>query len=270
MSVLKPVAKKAKTMGMSETKIAPSTVERSLPTSSHEGALSTNPTEMKDASVQTESDSNGHKSRKLASIWALMDSQPFLHLTDTLPLMDVWIQPTRVTRDRGSVAKCCVKQVVVAPHLKYRDAETKFSTDDITKLLYLNDKLQAMMQGLDALSFDDWLNEKSSLCVKEKGMEASNDRATLCDYIINEDPSFSFYPLFLKGSMGFFFRKICYHSYKCEESETKVKLDNPSMIKCRSSKGKFEYVLEARLLPLPQGWFDTASEVAEVPESQPV
>lgn len=205
----------------------------------------------------------GHKVRKLEEVWKVMDSQDFLHLTDTLTLGDVWVQPTGVESSRGNYATISFKQIVAAPHIKFRDASCKMSLDDLTKMLYLNDCIQWDIQNVEHLSFEDWLNDKTSVCVKAKGVEKGTDRSALCHFIITEDRGFSFYPAFLHGSCGIFFRKICYHSYGNEDVENKsietdVKLENPSMIKCKGAKGTFEYIIEARIFPLPLAWFDQA------------
>lgn len=213
----------------------------------------------------------GHKVRELAEVWKVMDSQDFLHLTDTLTLGDVWVQPTGVVSSKGAFATVSFKQIVAGPHIKSRDASCKMSLDDLTKMLYLNDCVQWDLQNAEHLSFEDWLKEKSSICVKAKGMEEGSDRAKLCHFIITEDRDFGFYPSCLNGRSGIFFRKICYHSYKNGKDE--IKLDNPSMMKCKGTKGTFEYIIEARIFPLPLAWFDVADssasmDTSEIPESQ--
>lgn len=199
----------------------------------------------------------GHKVRELAEVWKVMDSQDFLHLTDTLTLGDVWVQPTAVLSSKGAFATVSFKQMVAGPHIKFRDASCKMSLDDLTKMLYLNDCVQWDLQNLTHLSFEDWMKEKSSVCVKAKGMEEGSDRAKLCHFIITEDREFSFYPSFLHGCNGIFFRKICYHSYK--NGGDTLKINNPSMMKCKGTKGTFEYIIEARIFPLPDEWFAYAN-----------
>lgn len=199
----------------------------------------------------------GHKVRELAEVWKVMDSQDFLHLTDTLTLADVWVQPTAVVTSKGAFATVSFKQMVAGPHIKFRDASCKMSLDDLTKMLYLNDCVQWDLQNMEHLSFDDWMKEKSSICVKAKGMEEGTDRAKLCHFIITADRDFTFYPSFLHGCNGIFFRKICYHSYK--NGEDALKINNPSMMKCKGTKGTFEYIIEARIFPLPEEWFAYAN-----------
>ena len=201
----------------------------------------------------------GHKVRELAEVWKIMDSQDFLHLTDSLALGDVWVQPTGVVSAKGGYATVSFLQIVDAPHIKYRNAVSKMSLDDLTKMLYLNDCLQWDAQNLERISFDDWLKDKSSVCVKAKGMEVGSDRAQLCNFIITEDREFSFCSPMMHNRFGVFFRKICYHSYKTSKDDESFKLDNPSMMKCKGVKGSFEYIIEARFFPLPLSWFDEIS-----------
>lgn len=214
----------------------------------------------------------GHKVRELADVWKTMDTQSYLHLTDTLMLGDVWVQPITAEPINSYSANVTFKQIVYAPHIKHRETICKMSTDDLLKILYLNDKIQWMIANQDVASFDDWLNEKSSVCVKAKGMDEGSNRAKLCNYILTEDHDFTFYPRNLNGLFGIFFRKICYHSYKTSGEEGE-KIENPSMMKC-GTRGKFEYILEAKIFPLPMGWYtamgNSSFEIEEVPESQPV
>lgn len=220
----------------------------------------------------------GHKVRALDEVWKIMDSQDFLHLTDTLALADVWVQPREVVSSKGAFATVSFTEMVAGPHIKFRTASCKISLDDLAKMLYLNDCLQSDVQGAPRYTYEDWLKEKSSICVKAKGMEEGSDRAKLCNFIITEDRTFTFYPSYLHGLCGIFFRKICYHSYSNKTEESKI--ENPSMLKCKGTKGSFEYIIEARIFPLPYAWFDAADPSAtsmvdrcrpdstDVPESQ--
>ena len=208
------------------------------------------------SSEQTMKHPKGHKVRELNEIWRTMDSQDFLHLTDTLTLSDVWVQPVSVEPAKGSFATIEFIEMVVAPHIKTRRAKCKMSLDDVTKMLHLCDCIYADLHGVDRVSFEDWLNKKTALCVEKRGIDEGSNRANLCNYIITADRAFSFYPT-PHRNLGVFFRKICYHSYKNGKETEEVKIENPSMIKCKATKGNFEYIIEARIFPLPDSWFDT-------------
>ncbi len=287
MSLSKPVMKQARTPARPN----PSTLQRcesmDLSAVIEEGERGRRTTSLQTSSQQQMKKTDdqmmkhprGHKVRALDEVWKVMDSQDFLHLSDTLTLGDVWVQPTGVTSSKGAYATVSFKQIVAGPHIKFRDANCKMSLDDLTKMLYLNDCIQWDIQNIERLSFDDWLKEKSSICVKAKGMDEGSDRAKLCHFIITEDRDFTFYPSCLHGRNGLFFRKICYHSYPTEKDD-KDKIENPSMIKCKGTKGTFEYIIEARIFPLPFSWFEVAEPAAtslvdrsatatlEMPESQ--
>lgn len=196
----------------------------------------------------------GHKVRELNEVWKAMDSQDFLHLSDTLTLGDVWVQPTGIISSKGAFATVSFKQIVAGPHIKSRETSCKISLDDLMKMLYLNDCIQWDLQNMEHLTFDDWMKEKSSICVKAKGMDEGSDRGKLCNFIITEDREFTFYPVCLHNRSGIFFRKICYHSYKTETKD-EAKIENPSMMKCKGTKGTFEYIIEARIFPLPLSFF---------------
>lgn len=275
MSVLKPVAKRAN-VANAEQQTTLTRTTRSLDLQAAPASLA----EEKDhptSSTQTSESGRkivvahpkGHKVRNLSDVWSTVDSQNFLHLSDILTLMDFWVQPSSAEPAGGGFANVFFKQIIAAPHIKQRDATCKMSTDDLLKMLYLNETICWDMKKEDHLSFDAWLNEKSAACVKAKGLDEGSNRAKLCNFIITEDPTFTFYPM--EGRFGVFFRKICYHSYKTDKKDGKPKLVNPSMIKCCATRGKFEYVLEARIFPLHREWY-TSDLVTdeEVPATQPM
>ena len=214
----------------------------------------------------------GHKVRELKEVWDTMDSQAFLHLTDTITLSDVWVQPKTVEPSTGMYTSVTFIQIVLAPHIKRREAVCKMAVDDLLQMLFLNDCILQRAKGLTTFSFDDWLAEKTAAFVKKCGVSDSTNRAKLCNYILTEDKDFTFYPAFLHNNFGIFFRKVCYHSYKTGKKD-ELKLLNPSMMKCCAARSKFEYVLEARVFMLPDNWFSSQLEkmeddTEEVPESQ--
>lgn len=193
----------------------------------------------------------GHKVSMLKEVWERLDKKDFLPLAD---FSDVWLQPTSVTSLKGVWGDVTMREVVFAPHIKMRMAVTKMSGEDLCKILYLCDCLTGDLQAIPHMTYDDWLNNKIASCVKAKGPEESMNRCKLANFIIAEDREFTFYPSYLRGNFAFFFHKICYHSYKTTGLSDTTKFDNPSMIRCSATKGKFEYVYEVRLFPLPDGW----------------
>lgn len=229
------------------------------PTPSSEGA---NPTSTAMTTSQIAKHPKGHRVSQLQKIWATMDSKDFLHLTDTLVLSDVWVQPVSVEESKGAYTSASFREIVAGPNIKQRIAIHKTSTDDLLKMLYLCVCLQYDMQNIERITFADWLNEMTAACVKELGLSQGSNGGILCNFIINTYRDFTFYPATMANRFGVFFRKICYHSYKTSEGKEEcAKFKNLSMIKCGSSKGKFDYVIEARLFSLPDGWFEYTPSV---------
>lgn len=264
MSVSKPVSKRPRTVPQLDvtpvTRSATTTLSsmqeeeeaKNLPTTTHQSEAQTKETKRM-------THPKGHRVRELKEVWDTMDKQAFLHLTDTSALDDVLVQPQSCEEGRGSIITVNLIEIVSAPHIKKREAKCKMSTDDLLKMLYMADMLQQRFISYDVLSFEDWLNEKTADCVKAKGVDEGTNRALLCNFILTEDTKFSFYPTLFKTNFGIFFRKICYHSYK-DGTKEEEKMDNPATIKCCATKGKFEYVIETRLIPLPLNWFDSFAD----------
>lgn len=288
MSSLKPVAKQPRLM----KKLAPSPLTRAATVDQSKVAQQPEDVEEKNRRIGTlplrpAPDSatltmnvpnqkkprhpKGHIVRDLDETWQSMNGKTeFLNLSDTIKLNDVWVQPMTVLSSKGTVAEVIFQEIVIAPHVKHREHTCKISLDDLGRMLYLTDCLQWDIARVERSSFDDWVAAKENKCIEMKGVDEANDRGKLCEFIMKEDQDFSFYPLALNNSCGIFFRKICYHSYK--DRSGAIKLDNPSMMKCVAAKG-FEYVLEARLLVLPQNWIETvypesSMETEEAPASQ--
>ena len=162
MSTLKP-AKQARMMGQSQVKRSESVnladhtrvgkVEEKTPDTSLESS-----TNGKDQALPGHP--KGHKSRDLSDVWKTMDNQKFLRTTDTITLGDVWVQPISVEIGKGSYTTVKLLEIVTGVHIKTREAETMMAVDDLLKMLYLGDCLQADFQGLVRVEYDDWLSEK--------------------------------------------------------------------------------------------------------------
>lgn len=242
--------------------------------------LSTHPTPDQTSSTTTEQSAEqaqpthpkGHKSRSIDQVWDMMNPEKnknFLRLTDTPALYDVWVQPKVVTRSSSLYLEVTFCQIIAAPHMHYRDVKYQVSADDLLKMFYLADQLQWAAVNAKKQSFDDWLTVKVNKRNSAHGLEGSEDRALLAEFVFNEDDSFSLYPVAACTSLTVFFRKICYHSYKLPTSSEKItKINNPSMIKCHAVRGKFEYMYEARILSVPDEW--KADEEEEAPSTLPM
>lgn len=220
----------------------------------------------------------GHKVRPLQEVWNTMDSQEFLRLTDTIVLNDVLVQPRSVEPTTNSYAIVTMEEIVVGPSIKNRIAVTRLAVDDLVKMLYLGDSLAYEFRGEPRPTFDAWISLKTAAFIKANGVDDATNRSKLCNYLLREDPEFSFFPRCFRTNAGIFFRKICHHSYKDEKSKSGTDEDkfiNPSMMKCVATRGKFEYIIEARIVPLPANYFhqrdeddQTVGETEEFPESQ--
>ena len=282
MFVSKPVAKQPRLMNQNLT---PVTRTESVDLRTHVEVVEKSPrttiprppTSMTTSStpMMTEEEANatrhpkGHKVRPLEEVWKAMDSKDFLHLTDSLTLGDVLVHPIAVETSKGAYTTATFREIVHAPHIKFRDAKSKISLDDLVRMLYLVECQGWDLQNHERQSYDDWLKEKSAACVNALGMEEASNRSNLCNYIINNDPNFTYYPQTLHGKYGIFIRKICYHSYPSPD-KSKYNLVNPAMIKCGATRGEFEYVLEARIVPLPDDWYDAVNASIQINTGEPI
>ena len=270
MSVLKPAAKQPRLMGQNQVKRTESV--GLLPIVGENAPLTTTPlpstTERKSAPAHPK----GHKCKTLDEVWANMDKQKYLHLTDTLTLGDVWVQPTGATpSSTKNVADVSFLQLLASNHFKYRVATSRLSNSDLLKMLFLCDCICSQLDGCEYPVYEEWLKEKSKEAVGVLGMQDASDEANLANFIITKDKDFTFFPSSLHENFGIFFRKVCCHSYKGLPKDSE-KISNPMIIKCKADGGNFEYLLEARLFLLPRGceFYRRSYETEEIPESQSI
>lgn len=277
MSALKPV-KQPRMMGQTQVMRSESVPPRHSPPPAEEKDPRTSSQQQTTAATTSEANQStvshpkGHKVKELEEVWKAMDAQTYLRLTDTLLLGDVYVQPTAVEVVTGPYVTVTFEQIVIAPNIKKRDnAVAKMYVEDVLKMLYLNDVVQWNLQGINVRDFEGWLAEKTRGFIQANGLKDSSNHSALANFIVAHDPEFSFYPTVLQNC-GVFFRKVCYHSYKdkpLRSGEVKYKFVNPSMIKCSAKGGKFDYVLEARLVILPPSWGQSPVYVEELPDVPP-
>lgn len=191
----------------------------------------------------------GHKVKQIEETWKTMDAQEFLRLTDTTFLNDVWVIPLCVEQTTSPYISVMFLEILFAPHIKFRKAQSKMFVDDLLRMLYLNDRIQRFaLDGAPIESFEKWVDAKTAKCIVHHGRLDGTNKSIICNFIINEDETFSMAPKSMNGTY-MMFRKICYHSYKGKEGEPMVKYDNISMIKCKATRGKsFEFIIEGRYM----------------------
>jgi len=217
-------------------------------------------TEMEKKKQKAPSHPLGHKVHALQEVWDLMDQKDFLRLTDTPALFDVWVQPLQVLDPKGApYVTVLFNEVVAGPEMKIRQANTKIAADELLLILYLCDKLRLICEGKPFPEYGAWKNAKTSAFVAVHGVEDSAKGGLIADFILTEDETFNF--VLANSMMGLFVRKTCYHAYSEEGGEEVLShVINPSMMKCKAKKGTFEYVYEARYLPMPNEWVNKEGE----------
>lgn len=199
----------------------------------------------------------GHRTTTLQEIWGLMDDT-FLRNTDTSKLMDVWSYPVAVEASESSNLYVNVefRQFVVSYHIKERTVTHKMNVDDVLKMFYLAAQIELDCAAEPRIDFDTWLAESIYLFSKEKGTEKSNSRPKLAEFLMNEG-HVSIHPIPGNPKLHTVFRKVNVHSYKSDAA----KYLNEFCLKCQVAKGKYEYIIEAKIAALPV-------DSAEVPETQ--
>ena len=197
----------------------------------------------------------GHKVQSLSEIWSTMDAQAYLRLTDTWTLWDVWLQPVAIESETPTSVNVKFLEIVYAPHLKQRLATHRVSVDDFVKIFYIKDRMGLHATGKGDISFEDWYD------AYKKEYESKNGEITepvkMCQFLMQGRDSCDLTGISWNCIPGManceiFIRKSCYHSYKGREGTGKI--ENISVVKCKSVKGAFEYILEGRIFVFSQNW----------------
>ena len=266
MSVLKPVAKQARLMNQVHTTkmVAPlDIVEARDPPTATSPSL-TQQSEM----VKKKRHPKGHRVYAVAEIDETLAKDKYMHLTDSLLLSDVYLQPRDVEESKGSFADVTFTRLICGYHMQVGEYKAAVLLDDLLQMLYQCEVVTASMQGKVCLGYDEWINEKSIACAKVHGMDSANNPSILAKFLITEDPEFTFFPTFLKN-VGIFFKKSTVHSYPNPQNRGMHKILNPCIIK-RKSRGMFEYTLDLKLIVLPPEMVSTKDgEEGEVEEDVP-
>lgn len=265
-------------------------VEGKLPPTSSEGRSrriatpsSQTPSSAGETSVQTTGSSQRHPKAHtvypLASIFDAFKTDQFFRVTDTLYLSEVWAQPIALDPAKGVYTTAHFRQIVVAPHIKWREMDQKVHVDDMLLMLYAIAKIAG--NAFDG--YDKWYAEEVAKFITVHGTEDQTNRVMIANYILREDPDFRLFDeteftnekgeSIAKHYFGFFIRKIHYHSHPYPNGDDDggyTKFENPSMVKCPATKGDSEYIIEARSIPLPAKGDELFVNRKTLPESQMV
>lgn len=212
----------------------------------------------------------GHSVHTIASVLEFLDKKPFLRVTDTATLNDVWVSPISCVPDPempGCVDLNChliLEGTKIAAMLK---TFTIYGTD-LLKLLYLASCFECDFDGKVRLDFDMWLNEVMYQYGKEKGYESSRSHEYVALYLINNH-KINFHPIPANPSITTFFRLSRMRSYPVPEDKKDFEITkhvNPWIIKCPAVPGKkrkFEYMIEGKLIWAPGLYGENGGEEEE-------
>ena len=229
-------------------------------------------------SVPPSSDFNGRISENISTIWQTLDANPYLAFTGKFALRDVSIQPCKITGGADNGLETICKQIVTGETILTREVNIKIHCLDLLRMLYLAEKYNRALMGIEAVTYTAWYNEKKEAYkTKNAGYDHASE-GELCQFMLTENNP-SFFPPCLGGQFGLFFRKISVSDYvndcsveKCVDKNATTQFENPSIITSKPKNASFEHMIEAKIIFFPVGWItaEVSSSEEDLPPTQPL
>ncbi|MBO7209395.1 MAG: hypothetical protein J6V44_00075 [Methanobrevibacter sp.] len=185
---------------------------------------------------------NGHKVKEFKEVEAALYKTEYLPLSDSTLCGDVWFQPHSIQQEDTSILKCVFEELVDAHDMHVAMHQFSVSADDLLKMLYLTEMIVNDYYASPREEYEDWFIGKFTEALKEdRSLDMANHGALATRIMKN----FSFE--IGKGThFEVYFQKKCVHVYNNAPEVKK----NFNCVFCKALRGKFEYIIEARIFVL--------------------
>ena len=203
---------------------------------------------------------NGHKVKNYKEVESALHKTAYLPMSDSALCGDVWFQPHIIQEEDATVLKCIFEELVDTRDLYASLHEYSVSADDLLKMLYLTEMIMNDYYSTPREEYEDWFIGKFTEALKEDRTLDMSNRGAVAARIMK---TFSFE--IGKGThFEVYFQKKCVHEYVDAPIEKK----NYNCIFCKALRGKFEYVIEARIFVIGEDIHPSVLAEGEILESQ--
>lgn len=183
----------------------------------------------------------GHKVKDFKETMSNVRKNKYFPLADSMYGSDIWFQPKGVTSQEKNIVTCVFEEYVNGENVSLDQFDYVIFADDLLKMLYLAEKIDNVYYNMETEDYELWLVHKYSEMLEANRSLDINDHASLARMLISKNPE-----QFILGkqtNLEVYFQKRCVREFTDAPKSAK----NSNVIKCKSLKGKFEYVIEARI-----------------------
>lgn len=211
---------------------------------------------------------NGHKVRKMADVMASCHKTKYLPLADGINTSNVYFQPQSVSTVKRNWVDVSMKEFFIGGGLiEYAEQHTySLDADDLLRMLYLAEMINNDDVGIQRTSFEQWTLDIFSKILADDSHADYSDRGRIAEYAmmhtnglcVNECPR-----------LQILYQKRCIYDMEDVGPSVILRGENLMCVKTKSVRSKFEYLIEAHIICVPdeenEGEMKRNLEQGEVP-----
>lgn len=210
-------------------------------------------------------DPTGHKHIKVDDILNQAHKTQYLPLGDGQFTCNLYVQPDEV--ENASDKWCDVKTVefLYGSNIMWAVHTYSYDTEDLLKMLYLYQMLQNDVSGVPRCTFDQWIVAAYQEMLAEDPNAEYSKRGEIARFKLAKYRGFAVGNC--DSTLAVFFQKRCIRDIEMGESQAEVheiETGNFNIVKGKSSRGKFEYQIEAFIFS--RGDENGTGEMEDIPE----
>lgn len=186
----------------------------------------------------------GHRVKTMDDVTKFARKNKYLPLAEQMNCGDVYYQPIKVEVGGKNVLTVTFEELINGDEIKLSEFAYSIAADDLLKMFYLAERFANVYYSMETEDYELWfVHQYSELLQDCRNLDISDHGMIAEKLLIKHGRN-----LFILGKfsmMEVYFQKHCVHEYTGQ-----VGIENPNIVKCKSLKGKFEYIIEARVFVL--------------------
>ena len=203
-----------------------------------------------EAKRKVASENNGHKEKKTADVLVQMHKSKFLPIADGMYTSNVYFQPVRVVESRRTWIDVDMREVFIgAGVMEHTELHTfSMEADDLLRMLYLADMFTMDYINMKRTAYEQWVLEIFSKIIENEPQADYSDRGHIASYALEHVEGLA---LGKCGRIQYFFQKRCVYVFLDVPPNINMLGENAMGVKAKSSRGKFEYMIELHVISMP-------------------
>lgn len=202
--------------------------------------------EMKEKKIEN----NGHKTRKMDDVLSSCHKSKYLPLADGINTSNVYFQPIEVVEAKKSWVDVKMREYFLGGGLIESDEPHTYSmeADDLLRMLYLAEMITFDEAGIQRCTLEQWILDNFSKILEEDSHADYSDRGRIATYALKHCEYLKFGVF---KNLECFFQKKCIYDFTEVGDNVILHGENLMGIKTKSARGKFEYMIEVRIIASP-------------------